>query len=407
MQQQHSYNGSSAIPDDFADRQCADMGVEKLLQELNGIIGTAYTLETPSLRSILEACIAKQFDFGTAYGYLRPRWLLDFTRFEGYMAGYEADDIAAREKALQGDHIVNPGLPPRRMWDLFANRVLPFWAANSWVVERQLWAVSHSWMAPPQRQYVWTSVNARQWSVPIPDDVGLAQIRIELLNLGAEYAWLDVLCLRQNGRDAAEEALQASEWALDVPTIGRVYHQGANQPVVCYYSGLGRPFTVEEGALASERHWVNRAWTLQENREQSIIAGVTDTSPPFPPEDFDDDTEVARFARLLSGLPYEHPTNVFLALQAMQKRASVNPVDKIAGLAYILQCSPLPVYKSTETAEDAWARLIECLPTRYRGDILFQYPQGGDPAYSNQSGPRCSPGRRGAVVRRAAQRRRS
>ncbi|KIP09421.1 hypothetical protein PHLGIDRAFT_67628, partial [Phlebiopsis gigantea 11061_1 CR5-6] len=345
------------IPDELADQNCATMGVEKLLQELNSILGTAYTLETPSLRDILEACIKKELEFGTAYGHLRPRWLLDFTKFESYMTGYEADDTAAREKALQGDHIINPRLPPRR---------------------RQMWAVSHSWMAPPQRQYVWTAVNARQWSVPIPDDVSLAQIRIELLNLGAEYVWLDVLCLRQNGRDADEEALRAAEWTLDVPTIGHVYHQGANQPVICYYSGLGRPFTVEAGVLAGERHWMNRAWTLQENREQSIVAGITNASPPFPPDEFEGDTEVARFARLLSNLPYEHPTNIFIALQAMQKRASVNPVDKIAGLAYVLQCNPLPVYKTTETDEDAWARLIECLPARYRGDILFQYPECGD-----------------------------
>ncbi len=36
--------------------------------------------------------------------------------------------------------------------------------------------------------------------VPIPQDTSLDLIRIEMLNLGAEYAWLDVLCLRQEGR---------------------------------------------------------------------------------------------------------------------------------------------------------------------------------------------------------------
>ena len=233
-------------------------------------------------------------------------------------------------------------------------------------------------MPPDKRQYVWTDINGREWSVPIPDDVDLPQIRIELLNLGAEYVWLDVLCLRQNGRDEAEEKVRGEEWKLDVPTIGRVYHQGANQPIVCYYSGLGRPFTVEVGALSSERHWINRAWTLQENREQSIVGGVTDASPPFPPEELVDDTEVGRFAQRLATIPWEHPTNVFLALKAMQKRSSVNPVDKIAGLAYILQCNPLPVYKLEETAEDAWARLVENLPERYRGDLLFLFPMSGD-----------------------------
>ncbi len=33
----------------------------------------------------------------------------------------------------------------------------------------------------------------------MPKDANLDLIRIEMLNLGAEYAWLDVLCLRQEG----------------------------------------------------------------------------------------------------------------------------------------------------------------------------------------------------------------
>ncbi len=57
--------------------------------------------------------------------------------------------------------------------------------------------------------------------VPIPKDANLDLIRIEMLNLGAEYAWLDVLCLRQLG--GRGEDLRKEEWKLDVPTIGHVY----------------------------------------------------------------------------------------------------------------------------------------------------------------------------------------
>ncbi|KAK0476775.1 hypothetical protein IW261DRAFT_1490038 [Armillaria novae-zelandiae] len=78
-----------------------------------------------------------------------------------------------------------------------------------------------------------------------------------MLNLGQEYTWLDIICLRQVGGPG--ESLRAEEWKLDVPTIGKVY---AHEPSVCYLSGLGRPLTLKEGDLESDRSWFRRAWTL-------------------------------------------------------------------------------------------------------------------------------------------------
>ena len=42
-----------------------------------------------------------------------------------------------------------------------------------------------------------TDVNAREWPVPLPHDVTLEDVRNQLLDLEAEFVWLDVLCLRQ------------------------------------------------------------------------------------------------------------------------------------------------------------------------------------------------------------------
>ncbi len=65
---------------------------------------------------------------------------------------------------------------------------------------------------------VLTPFNGRRWPVPIPKDTDLDLIRIEMLNLGAEYVWLDVLCLRQAGGE--EEDARETEWKVDVPIIG-------------------------------------------------------------------------------------------------------------------------------------------------------------------------------------------
>ena len=132
-----------------------------------------------------------------------------------------------------------------------------------------------------------SSTMRMRWPVPIPVHTSLERVRIECLNLGAEYVWADVLCLRQKpppvwfhlrdpahslraveaeyagmerallelarappGFDRAElrrkvedEACESGstakrflwtlddEHAIDVPMIGAVYRKSAKQPV--------------------------------------------------------------------------------------------------------------------------------------------------------------------------------
>ncbi len=52
-------------------------------------------------------------------------------------------------------------------------------------------------MNEKDRVNLWTPINGYDWPVPIPKDANLDLIHIEMLNLGAEYAWLDILYLRQ------------------------------------------------------------------------------------------------------------------------------------------------------------------------------------------------------------------
>ncbi|KIP09000.1 hypothetical protein PHLGIDRAFT_40949, partial [Phlebiopsis gigantea 11061_1 CR5-6] len=344
------------ITDEDADRPCIELGLQGILDVLNRIFRTSYTIDTPFVRPHLQRTVDDGFDIGFAYAFFRPRWynISELGRTLDYV---RKKDQQLRSSVLREDRIVNPLIPPRR----------------------QLWSVSHSWMPLDKRHDVLTNINGRKWPVPMPTDVTLDRVRIELLNLGAEYMWLDVLCLRQYG--GVEEHLRAEEWKLDVPTIGHVYHADRNQNVVCYFSGLGRPFTVEKGFMGEPRHWFNRAWTLQETNATRITGGITDASPVDTGEYGDSDAD--RFFAFLSrlvGLLAERPTNIFPILAAMQKRDSVNPVDKVAGLAYILQSTSVPIYKESEDVEDAWTRLVENMHEKYRGDMFFLYPTRGENA---------------------------
>ncbi|KAK0186014.1 hypothetical protein F5146DRAFT_165506 [Armillaria mellea] len=223
---QRSYTGRTpVISSSLADTPCATLGIPGLLDLFNTILGSSYTLATPSLPSVLEDCIKNNYDFGTAYDRLRAVWsaaehgtIQDITRRR------EADDRKMRQGRLVGNLIVGSYLQPRRVWDLYANRVVPWWSSGAfidWVVRgssTNVRPISHAWTDAGDRVDVQTAINGYEWPV-----------------LRGVYAWVD--------------------------------------SVVVYLSGLGRPLTLKEGDLESDRCWFRRAWTLQEVGKKRNIAG--------------------------------------------------------------------------------------------------------------------------------------
>lgn len=136
-----------------------------------------------------------------------------------------------------------------------------------------MWCVSHSWVDSCERVEVWTKINGEQWPVPLPHDITLDHVRIELLNMGAKYVWLDVLCLRQVGRDE-DEGQRQEEWKLDVPTIGYTYSRRSTH-CITYFNGLGLPLDISPAILDSTRQWFNRVWTLQESPVSWLPGGLS------------------------------------------------------------------------------------------------------------------------------------
>ncbi len=371
---QRTYTGRKpVISASLADTPCATFGAPRLLDQLNPLLGTSYTMNTPSLTSLLEDCITKEYDFGTAYSRLRAVWYTeDWNTVQDELRSCEAEDQEMRRKAVHGNGSVNPGMYPRRVWDLYGNRVVPMWTT----AEPYPHAISHAWVDKNDRMDVWMPINGREWPVPIPKDANLDLIRIEMLNKGLEYVWLDVLCLRQQG--GPREDLRAEEWKLDVPTIGWVYRA---RKVHCYLSGLGRPLCVTEGYFDSDRCWFNRAWTLQEIAVWGYeICGVMPDGPldAKPDKDGNYDTEVlTAFHQKLRDLT-RLECRTFKLLEEMWRRVSTNPVDKIAGMSILLGSSPIPAYYESQSVEDAWIALTNTTSGFMRGDLFFWYPEPGN-----------------------------
>ena len=250
---------------------------------LVGLKGDTARAKSQWIRNDVRYFVASNFDFGLAYaaartawkdfndlsvhsgvtssetGFIRSRWhkhtqMLDEARSNAMAL----DDSTARQEL-----IISPySIMPRRLWDLRSNRVINFQmlhAAQSTInTPPTFWAVSHSWtsdMSP-----TWTAVNQYEWPVPLPKGITLESLRSELLSLGAEYVWVDVVCLRQQSSNSDFEQLRKEEWRLDVPTIGNVYRRAAK--IVRYFNGLGVRFSKD--GWDDSRHWLQRAWTLQE-----------------------------------------------------------------------------------------------------------------------------------------------
>ncbi|KAK0230040.1 hypothetical protein IW262DRAFT_1477675 [Armillaria fumosa] len=345
---QRSYTGRKVIPSALANTLCVDLGVTGVLDELNTMLSTSYNLD--DVISILNSYIAQNVDFGTAYAYLRPYWN-DIPTIEDKLRTQEMEDREMRLNVLPDGRITTRHLYPRRVWDLYANRVVPYW-----VVCNEPWAISPAWVDEKDRVDVMTPINGCEWPVPIPKDANLDLIRIEMLNtrskrlprFEAEYIWLDILCLRQEGGKG--EHLHLEECGLDVPTIGFVYER-AYSSVVYYFNGLGRPLHLTPGYFEGDRCWFRQY--------PAIIGRKTG-------KDVMDKQELRRSPSILD------------LVSEMKHGVSTKPLDKVAGLVNLLKTNSIPIYDAEQSPADAWEVLVDVIDPWRRAEFLFVYPKPGN-----------------------------
>ncbi|KAF8464654.1 hypothetical protein BDZ91DRAFT_729567 [Kalaharituber pfeilii] len=299
---------------------------------------------------------------------------------------------------------------PRRIWDLKSNRVVDFRMlhaeVNSIEVPHQstrwptFWAVSHSWTS--DMKTVETSVNQYQWPVPLPKGVDIESLRKELLTLGADYVWLDVLCLRQQSDTSTAQTLthnnvpldtiKHDEWKIDVPTIGNIYRAAVQ--TVRYFNGLGRPFSKE--GWDDPLHWLRRAWTLQEIRTEnrtfnggvprgngriilntkSTVAGKVTTLRGA----------IRHVLKLATDADSPGGCKLYELTREMASRCATHPTDKVAGLFYLLRATQLPTYDEKIDDETAWRQCFHVLPFGKKIEILFDFPYQGQNSNGSRPG---------------------
>ncbi|KAK0499245.1 hypothetical protein EDD18DRAFT_1070748 [Armillaria luteobubalina] len=358
---QRSYTGNQPVKSSaLTNNPCADLGIDGVLERLNVILGTFYSpgskdlcpWRKTTLHSILEPYVARNDDFGTVYAHLRHFWYdYDITKIEDALSAAEEEDREMRRRVLMHD------------------RITTFMNDFRWGSEyAPLWGISHAWVDEKERVDAMTPINGYEWPMPMPKDTDLDLIHIEMLNVGAQYAWLDVLCLRQEGGKG--EHLRLEEWKLDVPTIGSVYYPNAS--VGCYFNGLGRPLHLTPDYFESDRCWFRRAWTLQEITDFTTIVGETENGIMY--------TGVRKvFEEWLAHLREmrREDNTLELALE-MQNRVSSTSLDQVAGLLYVLYADPIPIYDTNKSDADAWEELMDVISLQSRAELFFYFPESGN-----------------------------
>jgi len=399
-----------------AEVLCSKVDEQTLIRLLVRLVGlrpnTADRLQR-WIQGDVQYFIARDLDFGFAYAAARVAWKnfnedginddsISIQRERWHYYAKQLDNERSRAIHVSGPEdsglIKSPySIMPRRIWDVRSNRVVEFRMLHAAHLSMQpkpnadstrptYWAVSHSWTE--DRDSIETSINQYLWPIPLPKNLDLnSQLRDELLRFGAEYIWLDVLCLRQQRAkaDAELDQLKQDEWKLDVPTIGNIYR--AAERVVRYFNGLGIPFS--PNGWGDTRHWLQRAWTLQEIRtEHSTINGgviwdnsksrvfmntlgmVSGKITPLR-------RAIRPVLRLSAMVDSPQGCEVYELAREMTKRHASQPVDLLSGLFYLLRTTELPCYSETIRPEEFWTTSFRLLPAERMAEILFDFPYRG------------------------------
>ncbi|TFK51072.1 hypothetical protein OE88DRAFT_213795 [Heliocybe sulcata] len=400
---------------EMADLDCRALGAKGVLQLLNQVLshelGTEILMSDPGVDELLKRLVEGDdaVDFGSLYGRVRGLWeqrhywptgkhtairpFHDVKKRYMLLVEYSNHIYKARKAAVSHNFInrrgANRSLPdwhawPRRLWDLHAHRIVPYHFAFRWDYHEfngyaSYDAVSHSWTSTMLGgSGLSTAVNGHEWPVPLPHGVSLEAVRNELLHLGAEYVWLDVVCLRQQG--STREDLRAHEWAVDIPTIGDIY-QSARR-IVRYYNGLGIAFQCP--GWTDERHWLRRVWTIQEIRKGSIIAGLPQglTADMLPDVTNKSGKSFRSYLIPVEGLEHVgtvHSMSQLLRLaKELQSRHATKEIDKVAAFGALLDgLDYIPLYRADMNLEEAWRRLLQCMSRRLLDKLIWGYCRPG------------------------------
>lgn len=424
----------------------SDISTEMLEAHLRYFLDSVMNVGQPSqdhanhLRTCLEFCKSTGLDVGMTFAVITHvctfnSWIYDvIPGLRGQEYPFDGSRTAESLKSISeyfdgersryigreefegvweaGDYIIHPyTIYPRRLWDLYTNRVIPTCWIHAGHRLIRFYAITHSWILADQREEVISPINCYAWPIPLPKGVSLSMIRENILDQfpGLRYCWLDVLCLRQQGfskdacvprvplgdilglyQERGDSIRRINEWKIDVPTIGNIYQLATSK--IRYFNGLGIPVSTK--GWDAPTHWLNRAWTLQEgtgtvgdiscvvkSSAQLELTNVKTGSATQQPLNLwgsrggeykylrDFVQEVDSVLQNTSG-----NRDILALAREMGNRYASTEIDKIAGLSYLLGFEVLPTYDAGLSEHQAWERCLRYMPYPIKLSLFFDCP---------------------------------
>ena len=152
-----------------------------------------------------------------------------------------------------------------------------------------------------------------------------------------------------------------------------------------YFNGLGVRFS--STGWDDPRHWLRRAWTLQEiaNENTTNNGGISqvqgqvflNSQGKISKKIIKLRSAIWPVIQLTTQVDSPEGCEVYELVQEMARRCASQPVDQISGLFYLLQTIKLPSYDAYMTAEDFWTKSFHFLPVERKAEILFAFPYRG------------------------------
>ena len=218
----------------------------------------------------------------------------------------------------------------------------------------------------------------------------LLVVKNQLTQREIEYCWLDILCLRQSG--GIREQQRPLEWEIDVPTIGNIYRNA--HTIIRYLNGLGQEVDRNVEAWKGSRHWINRAWTLQEIKPDDQMSTPDGDGELLLLETVNGTEPLQNIRQLLEPVSQLAATahsprgcGIIPLVRQIISRSASNPLDQVAGISYLMWPKGsqfnLPIYNTDMSIDSSWLKCVNSMPLELKLELLFLYPnpRDGTPIY--------------------------
>ena len=169
--------------------------------------------------------------------------------------------------------------------------------------------------------------------------------------------------------------------------MGNIYRNA--HTIVRYLNGLGQDVDRNVEAWKGSRHWINRAWTLQETKPDDQMSTPDGNGELLLLETVHGTEPLQTIRQLLEPVSQLAATahsprgcGIIPLVRQIIGRSASNPLDQVAGINYLMWPKgsqfDLPIYNTDMSIDSSWLKCVDSMPLELKLELLFLYPKPRD-----------------------------